>query len=312
MADKIKIRNATKKKMELEVDNDTFGEFLVIGGSKTSDKAAKKSNNNRQQVVQPAKKAKTTKETAKKGDPQKSGPSEPQQAAKKTKKGDPQKSGPSEPQQAAKKSKPSEDDVAERIRMRDEFLREVRKANRMASTEKLSVRPAIESVLRQNNCPQFVTRGKNLYHYFGTGKINPPSKEIYYAMKRALEFKDLRTTIAKVAIIEAEAEREKVRLEVKELMETVRKEKVQKEMVQKENAREDAVWQQAAGTSKGSISQFLVAKPKPRNIFNHSLKCHLIALFHEGIEKYGSDEDTKLSIASYELCNNCACSHNSK
>ena len=61
MADKIKIRNATKKKMELEVDNDTFGEFLVIGGSKTSDKAAKKSNNNRQQVVQPAKKAKTTK-----------------------------------------------------------------------------------------------------------------------------------------------------------------------------------------------------------------------------------------------------------
>ena len=175
--------------MELEVDNDTFGEFLVIGGSKTSDKAAKKSNNNRQQVVQPAKKAKTTKETAKKGDPQ--------------------KSGPSEPHQAAKKSKPSEDDVAERIRMRDEFLREVRKANRMASTEKLSVRPAIESVLRQNNCPQFVTRGKNLYHYFGTGKINPPSKEIYYAMKRALEFKDLRTTIAKVAIIEAEAERER-------------------------------------------------------------------------------------------------------
>ena len=69
------------------------------------------------------------------------------------------KPAPQKVEPASKKLKTSSGDVYERLKVREEFLRELRRANRIALTGKVSVKK-IESVLRQNNCPKYVMRGK--------------------------------------------------------------------------------------------------------------------------------------------------------
>ena len=164
-------------------------------------------------------------------------------------------------------------DQTVKTNMRELFINKMIAANNLPADEYPTVCD-IESVLIFNNFPKRVTENRNLYKFFGKGSVRAPSKEVYIAMKSAVESNTLKTAKSWAARLVATSEIQKIHSAVDKLIE------------KKTN-------EQAASTvSKPAARRLKIVKPvvPSGNFFTHGLKLHTCSLFYEDeLQTYDSD-----------------------
>ena len=131
-----------------------------------------------------------------------------------------------------------------KIDMRDTFIKELVEVNGLPQDDYPSMRD-IESVLILNKLPKRATENRNLYKFFGKGtSLRAPSKEVYLAMKRAVDTDTMKTTKNEIARVmgHGAAEREKIHEEVNKLIQEKDKRAMEKKAAEsvQESAREAA------------------------------------------------------------------------
>ena len=151
----------------------------------------------------------------------------------------------------------------------------------------------IESVLIMNRLPARGCENRNLSKFFGKGKsIRAPSKEVFLAMKRAVESNSLKSKKDTVARMTAAAERKKIHEQVERL-------------VQEKKEKPD-VASSSPSTSRGLLKTVKPVYAKGSG-FNHAMKLHIASLFYHQVISYESEEtseedDLKLEAEVSEEC----------
>ena len=185
-----------------------------------------------------------------------------------------------------------------KIDMRDTFIKELVKVNGLPQDDYPSMRD-IESVLILNKLPKRATENRNLYKFFGKGtSLRAPSKEVYLAMKRAVDTDTMKTTKNEIARVVAAAEREKIHEEVNKLIQEKDKRALEKKAAEsvQESARESA--------KLTGMNKFVkVTRPGPPGpYFSHALKLHMASTYYDQILHYETDgtseedDDVRLEI----------------
>lgn len=184
---------------------------------------------------------------------------------------------------------------SKKIDMRNVFIKKLVETNDLPPDVFPSVKD-IESVLILNKLPKRATENRNLYKFFGKGaSIRAPSKEVYLAMKRAVETNTLKTTKNEVARVVAAAEREKIHDEVNRLIQERDKRALEKQTANSSESANAAAKGMDKFTKKVNKPVFPTSGP----FFNHGLKLHMASMFYDEILHYetdATDEDTNVRL----------------
>ena len=183
-------------------------------------------------------------------------------------------------------------DASVKEETRDAFIASLREAIGLKHTDYPAMRD-IESVLLNNDLPRRAADGKNLYKFFSKGKPERvPNKDVFLAMTRALENKDMQPNRVKVSKLHSAAERKEVHDEVAKLL-----------------ARKDAADSTPVTEGKKAgvpgLSRFM--KPVVRPLapsgpfFSHGLKWHMACIFYGELLRWGTEDSNENSETRLEL-----------